>query len=89
MAAAPISPGRGRFTLLVRDGCHLCVAMRSALAPLAAAAGYDIDEVDVDTDAALEARWGDDVPVLLAGEHELCRHRLDRAALTAYLAAAR
>lgn len=87
--AAPTRPARGQFTLLVRDGCHLCVAMRAALDPLAAAAGFDIDEVDIDADPALEARWGEDVPVLLAGERELCRHRLDRAALAAFLAAAR
>jgi len=62
--------------------------MRDAVAPLAAAAGATIEEVDVDGQPALEARWGEYVPVLLAGDRELCRCRLDRAALEAYLASA-
>jgi hypothetical protein len=42
--------------------------------------------VDVDSDDALEARYGEDVPVLLHDSKALCRHRLDPAALTEYLA---
>ena len=75
-----------RLTLLTRAYCHLCEEMRAELAPLAEAAAIPIDEIDVDTDAALAARWGDLVPVLLAGERELFHYRVDRAALTAYLA---
>lgn len=75
-----------KLTLLVRGGCHLCDQMREQLAPLAAANGCSVDERDVDDDPALAARWGDRVPVLLAGEHELFHYRIDRAALTAYLA---
>jgi hypothetical protein len=77
-----------RLTLLVRAYCDLCDEMRAAVTPLVAAAGATLDEIDVDTDPALDARWGTSVPVLLAGEHELCRYRLDRAALAAYLAQA-
>ena len=33
----------------------------------------------------LEARWGEWVPVLLHGEHELCHYHLDEAAVRAYL----
>ena len=62
--------------------------MRVAVTPLAAAAGVTLDEIDVDRDPALEARWGTSVPVLLAGERELCHYRLDPAALAAYLAQA-
>jgi thioredoxin reductase (NADPH) len=62
--------------------------MRAAVTPIAAAAGVTLDEVDVDRDPALDARWGTSVPVLLAGEQELCHYRLDRAALDAYLSRA-
>lgn len=75
-----------RLTLLVRAYCHLCDEMREALAPLAAAAGCGVEEIDVDADPALEARWGERVPVLLAAERELCHYRIDRAALAAYFA---
>jgi hypothetical protein len=62
--------------------------MRVALAPWAAAEGCEVEEIDVDADPALEARWGNFVPVLLAGERELCHYRFDHAALGAFLASA-
>ena len=75
-----------KLTLLVRDYCHLCDDMRADLQPLVAAARATLELIDVDDDPVLEARWGDKVPVLLAGDQELCHHRLDRAALARWLA---
>ena len=75
-----------KLTLLVRAYCHLCDEMREALAPLTVENGATVELIDVDTDPRLEARWGDKVPVLLAGPRELCHHRLDRAAVEAALA---
>ncbi|MEO8739462.1 MAG: glutaredoxin family protein [Casimicrobiaceae bacterium] len=73
------------LTLLVRDYCHLCDDMRANLQPLLATARVSVEVVDVDDDPVLEALWGDKVPVLMAGDQELCHHRLDRAALTRWL----
>lgn len=77
------------LTLLTRAYCHLCDEMRDALAPLAAAHGATIVERDVDAEPALEARYGDLVPVLLAGDAdggtEICHYRLDEAAVRAAL----
>jgi hypothetical protein len=78
-----------RLTLLVRAYCHLCDELRDALRPLADAAGASVSEVDVDADAALEARFGDLVPVLLLGDAdgvELCHYRLDTARVARALA---
>jgi hypothetical protein len=72
--------------LLTRAYCHLCDEMRAEVAPLAAAAAVAVDEIDVDGDPALEARWGDRVPVLLAGDRELFHYCVDRTVLTTYLA---
>jgi thioredoxin reductase (NADPH) len=47
---------------------------------------FEIEVIDVDADAALETRYGDDVPVLTHGERELCRHRLDVRLVADYLA---
>ena len=81
-----------RFTLLSRSYCHLCDEMLEALRPVAAAVPVDVIDVDAPEHAALEARWGDAVPVLFAGEpapgHELCRYRLDAARVVAALNAA-
>lgn len=75
-----------KLTLLVRAYCHLCDEMRQALLPLAEANGIAVEEIDVDSDSGLEARWGDKVPVLLAGNVELCHYRLDGAAVASHLA---
>ena len=78
-----------RFTLLSRSYCHLCEEMLEALRPVVAGVPVDVIDVDAPEHAALEARWGDAVPVLFAGEpspgHELCRYRLDAARVTAAL----
>ena len=74
-----------RFTLLIRAYCHLCDDMRDALAPLVAGRDVDIVELDVDADDALEARYGELVPVLLLGdvesEREVCHYHLDAGAV--------
>lgn len=62
--------------------------MREALAPLAARFGWVVEEIDIDADAMLEERWSDSVPVLLFGERELCRYRIEVGALEAFLVAA-
>ena len=79
-----------RLTLLIRAYCHLCDDMRAALMPLAARYGASIVELDVDADPALEAQYGELVPLLLVGDPEdgceLARYRLDEARVAAALA---
>lgn len=68
------------LTLLTRAYCHLCDDMRAALEPLLRQTGATIAELDVDADPALEAAYGDRVPVLLLGGiggDELCHFTLD------------
>ena len=77
--------GEQRFTVMSREWCHLCHDLVDALRPLADAAGWGIEVIDVDQRPDLEARWGEWVPVLLHGEHELCHYHLDEAAVRAYL----
>jgi hypothetical protein len=73
-----------RLTLLIRAYCHLCDDMRTALAEHLP--DVRVNEIDVDADTALETRWGDLVPVLLADGHEVCHYRLDTRELDAILA---
>jgi len=87
--------GRGlkpaRLTFLTRAYCHLCDTMRDALVPLAAAHGAKVRELDVDADPALEAAYGELVPVVLFGDVDdgqvLCHYHLDRARVVAALTA--
>ena len=74
------------LTLYGRGYCHLCHDMEVALAPLQAEFRFALETVDVDADAALEERFGELVPVLMAGPRELCHYFLDEAAVRAYLA---
>jgi thiol-disulfide isomerase/thioredoxin len=75
-----------RLTLYGRSYCHLCDEMLAALAPLLGEFGVAVDFVDVDSDAALEQRFGTLVPVLLHADTELCHYRLDTAKVRAHFA---
>lgn len=67
-------------TLYTRDGCHLCDAARDAMIPLLAEFGATLHEINIDRDAALREEYTNDVPVILLGQQEVARHRLDAAA---------
>jgi glutaredoxin len=73
--------------VLGRQWCHLCHDMEAAVAPLAQAFGARLETVDVDLDPALEARWDEQVPVLLVNGAYVCHYHLDEGALRAHLAA--
>jgi thioredoxin reductase (NADPH) len=73
------------LTLLGRSGCHLCMDMRAALHQWVARFPFSIHEIDINGNPELEARYGRDIPVLQAGEREICRHCLDEAALKSWL----
>jgi len=78
--------GIPRLTLFVRAGCHLCEDMADGLAELFEPGAFTLEHVDIDADPALRARYDVDVPVLVDGADELCRHFLDPVAVTEHLA---
>lgn len=82
-----------QLTLLSRAYCHLCDEMRAALTPIAARHAIPIVVIDVDGAPALEARYGDRVPVLFAGTPdggvEVCHYTLDQDAVHRALSVAR
>ena len=69
------------LTIYTRAGCHLCEEMKAELAPVLREFSLGLREVDVDTDAALSARFGEEVPVLFLGEDKVAKYRLDTAQL--------
>jgi hypothetical protein len=73
-----------KLTLYGRPDCHLCEALLADLEPLLRA-GDSVDTVDVDSDVALERRYGLRIPVLVAGELELSGYPLDRERVRRYL----
>jgi glutaredoxin len=74
------------LTLYSRAHCGLCEDMERVLQEAAARGAIALQIVDVDADPRLAARYGTEVPVLLHGSREICRHRLEPAALDAFLA---
>ena len=54
-----------RLTLYRRPDCHLCDEMRAVVDAVARDVPFELEEVDVDGDAALAAAYGHEVPVLL------------------------
>ena len=64
------------LTLYTRPGCHLCDEMKVVLARCRQRQPFDISEVDISTDPALERRYGRDIPVLLVDGEEIARHRI-------------
>ena len=59
--------------------------MIAGLRALQAALSFEFEVVDVDRDPALEALYGERVPVLAAADRELCHYHLDLAKVNEYL----
>ena len=74
------------LTVYARTYCHLCDDMIAALQALRGRFSFQICVVDVDSDAALEARYGELVPVLEAEGRKLCHYFLDEEVVTDFLA---
>ncbi len=66
-----------------REGCELCEEMLTELDRFLRlrAARAEVSVVDVDADAALRARYGLEVPVLLLDDEPVCHGHLDPAEL--------
>ena len=73
------------LTVYSRLGCHLCEDMENLLPDYLEEAGLSFDVIYIDDDSKLEAKYGTLVPVLKAGEREICHYFLDVKALQQYI----
>ncbi len=69
------------LTLYTRPGCHLCDDLKEILLRIRRRQAFELTEVDISGDPALERRYGHDIPVLLINGAEAARHRIDEADL--------
>jgi len=76
------------LTLYSRPGCHLCDDMKAIVARVAQALSepVTIEEVDISTDADLEALYGLEIPVLLVNGRKAAKYRVTEEELTRILA---
>jgi hypothetical protein len=70
-----------RVTLVTRPGCHLCEAAREVVARVCADLGEAWEELDLDADPALSARYADEIPVTLVDGRQHDFWRVDETRL--------
>ena len=69
-----------QLTLLSRPGCHLCDEMRREVDALLGDRPHEWNVVNVDSDADLATRYGDEIPVLFVNGHLFAKIRVPRMA---------
>jgi glutaredoxin len=75
---ASLAAGGARVvTLYTRPGCHLCEEAKTAIAPLLREFDAVLREVNIENDAALEERYGLDIPVIFIGARKAAKHRVN------------
>ena len=74
-------------TIYSRQGCHLCDQMKAVVERVGQSMAIAIEEIDVSTDPALEARYGGEIPVLLVGGTKAAKYRVTEAELRRILSA--
>ena len=68
-----------------RPGCHLCEEMKAIVAPLAREVDATVQEIDIESDPALEAQYGQEIPVLFINGRKAFKYRVSARELRARL----
>jgi glutaredoxin len=68
-------------TLYSRPGCHLCDDAREALERVRERAPFRLQEVDIETDDALHARYLERIPVVALDGEEVFDYFVDEKSL--------
>ncbi len=74
-----------KLQLYTRPGCHLCEKMAGALLALPGTPAFELEEIDIDTDPGLQARYGGRIPVLVHEGVILCEYFLDEDRVKRFL----
>ncbi len=74
-----------RVTLYVRAGCHLCESAREVVARVCEELGETWQEIDIDADADLLARYTEEIPVTLVDGRQHDFWRVDEQRLRSAL----
>jgi glutaredoxin len=85
-APQPDGPAKPtRVTLYSKPGCHLCDEARAVVEAVCADVGATWTEVDITTDAALNERYWEQIPVTLVDGRQHDFWRVDARRLRAAL----
>jgi glutaredoxin len=69
------------LTIYSRPGCHLCDEMKAVVKIVARSVPLNLEEIDISTDPALEARYGLEIPVLLVEGKKAAKYRIGEGEL--------
>ena len=64
------------LTLYSRPGCCLCEDMKAVLAEVELDPPFDLEEIDISTQAKLEERFGQEIPVLFVNGRKAFKYRV-------------
>lgn len=70
---------KARVVLYTKAGCGLCEKMKAEMARADCDDSYTLQEVDIEKDAELHARYRYEIPVLFINGVEAFRNRLSSA----------
>jgi glutaredoxin len=73
-------------TIYSRPGCHLCDNMKALVHKVAREIPLSIEEIDISTDAALDAEFGLEIPVLFVEGKKAAKYRVGEGELRRILA---
>ena len=59
-----------------RPGCCLCEDMKAVLAEVELDPPFDLEEIDISTQAELEERFGQEIPVLFVNGRKAFKYRV-------------
>ena len=68
-------------TLYSRPGCHLCDEARTILERMRERTPFEVDEINIEADDALHARYLERIPVVALDGEELFDYFVDETAL--------
>ncbi|HUA63112.1 MAG TPA: glutaredoxin family protein [Verrucomicrobiae bacterium] len=66
-----------RVTLYTRAGCCLCDDAKRVIAAARRETEFDYEEIDIDADGELRARYNDEVPVVAIDGRKAFKYRVD------------
>jgi glutaredoxin len=70
---------KAQVTLYSKPGCHLCEEMKAEISKANCAGLYELQEINIESDAELFARYRNDIPVLAINGVEVFKYRLASA----------
>jgi hypothetical protein len=74
------------LTIYSRPGCHLCDEMKAVVRRVAQTVPLTLDEIDISTEAELEALYGLEIPVLMVEGRKAAKYRITEDELVRVMA---